>query len=115
MTRSLGSTLKKVDIFGQRPQFHIMGNESIKSVLGALISLGIMCTVIPYAINNFYQMYRFEGTRFETKVIHEQTNNTLSFEDMEINLAFGIFDDNNQNVLNISMLEWDVNLLSFVG
>ena len=79
MTRSLGSTLKKVDIFGQRPQFHIMGNESIKSVLGALISLAIMCTVIPYAINNFYQMYRYEGTRFETKVIHEQTNNTLSF------------------------------------
>ena len=79
MTRSLGSTLKKVDIFGQRPQFHIMGNESIKSVLGALISLAIMCTVIPYAINNFYQMYRYEGTKFETKVIHEQTNNTLSF------------------------------------
>ena len=74
-----------------------------------------MCTVIPYAINNFFQMYRYEGTRFETKVIHEQTNNTLSFEDMEINLAFGIFDDSNNNVLDLSMLEWDLNLVSFVG
>ena len=92
-----------------------MGNESIKSVLGSLISIGIMCTVIPYAINNFFQMYRYEGTRFETKVIHEQTNNTLSFEDMEINLAFGIFDDSNNNVLDLSMLEWDLNLVSFVG
>ena len=108
MVKILVDTIKKVDIFGKRPEFHINGSESYKTVLGAFFSLGILCLVLPYAVNNFHTMYNREGTRFETKTIFSEEYNTRSLEDMGISLAFGVFNFANSNAYDPRYLEWNV-------
>ena len=113
MVKILVDTIRKADIFGKRPEFHVKGSESYKTVLGAILSLGILFLVLPYAVNNFHTMYKREGTRFETKTIFSEEDNTRSLEDMGISLAFGVFSETNLNAYDPRYLEWNVKLETY--
>ena len=58
-------------------------------------------------------MYQYDGTRYDTKVIVSEEDNRLSFQEMGIFLAFGIFNDTNDNAYDPRYLEWDIKLQTY--
>ena len=64
MPKRVMSMILKADLFEEKPAFLINGKGSIQSLLGAFISIAIFVTIVPYGVNNFFQMVNYESTTY---------------------------------------------------
>ena len=53
-------------MFGESLQFKVGGNDSFKSIIGALVSLAIFATVLPYGVNKFIILYQKNDTSYQS-------------------------------------------------
>ena len=49
--RSLSSAALSLDLFGQDIGFSVNGNDTYKSYIGLIFSIGIIATVLPFGLN----------------------------------------------------------------
>ena len=61
----LSEWLLKVDLFGEKAELQIEGKSSYQSFYGALISLGILSTVLAYGHKKFQTMIEYNDTTFK--------------------------------------------------
>ena len=64
----LSEWLLKVDLFGEKAELQIEGKSSYQSFYGALISLGILGTVLAYGHKKFQTMTEYNDTTFKEVV-----------------------------------------------
>ena len=60
-----GRLFTQIDIFGEKVEFDIKGAGSVKSIFGAILTLGITCIIIAYGTNKFMVMQDREGTNHQ--------------------------------------------------
>ena len=58
----IGRSLLKMDLFGESIGFKIDGEESRRSILGLMLSLGIFATILPYAVKKWQVMINYDDT-----------------------------------------------------
>ena len=58
----MGNSLLQVDLFGETASFQIEGKSYYGSIHGAIISIGILATVIAYGLNKYNIMLDFGET-----------------------------------------------------
>ena len=53
LTRKIENTMLKLDLFGESVKFSIDGEDSHKSILGSIVSLGIFATILAFGTKKF--------------------------------------------------------------
>ena len=56
LRNSPGRMFTQIDIFGEKVEFDIKGASTVKSVFGAILTLGIALVIIAYGTNKFIIM-----------------------------------------------------------
>ena len=71
----IGRQLMQIDLFGDKPAFHIDGESSYPSISGVVFSLIIYCTMIAYCFKKLTVMLSYEDTNYKT-VVEESLNDS---------------------------------------
>ena len=90
---NLGSTFKSLDQWGEGVGLQIKGEDRYNSFTGAFLALIIIIITLSYAIKQYDTMIKYEATNY-MQIVQKNVNEEkeFSFEEMNFDLAFGIFD-----------------------
>ena len=77
--KSVAKMFMRVDFFGEKASFHIDGEQSYNSIFGAIISIGIIGTIMAYGINKYKIMKNFEETNFQQSMSRGVISDTQVF------------------------------------
>ena len=84
----------KIDFLGETIGFEVKGGNSYKSVLGAILSLGIATVVLVYGSNKYKVMHEYGGTDYQTITNARGLDNTknFSYNETRTNIMFGLYE-----------------------
>ena len=75
-----GRLFTQIDIFGEKVEFDIKGAGTVKSIFGAILSLGIALIIFAYGTNKFIVMQDRGDTNHQTITTLKGQNTTETFE-----------------------------------
>ena len=75
-----GRLFTQIDIFGEKVEFDIKGAGTVKSIFGAILTLGITCIILAYGTNKFMVMQEREGTDHQRTLTKKGLNSSEIFE-----------------------------------
>ena len=92
--KTVGNTLMRVDLFGEKAEFQIKGQSTYQSLQGTIVSLAIFATVIAYAFNKSIIMLERGDTNQQNTVLKDAVDMTeaLTYEKSHFNVAVGLFE-----------------------
>ena len=82
--------VKQFDLFSETMSFNYRGQERYSTCLGSILSFLVYSLVLLYSSEKFFIMYNYEDTNFITKIIKEQDQSSLLYQETEGNTVYFI-------------------------